>query len=108
MSSGVINSIGAVCFGLVVGYITYRTLARTEKAAISDLAAVIGAIGGAAVTGLYDPHHGNLFGYYAIGLSVGMATWLTIFSLTHPAKETRRILGLGTRNAPGVESGDDQ
>ncbi|MGH3165159.1 MAG: hypothetical protein ACRDN0_04585 [Trebonia sp.] len=98
-----INSIGAICFGLVVGYITYRTLARTEKAAISDLAAVIGAIGGGAVTGLYNPHQGNLFGYYAIGLLVGMTTWLALFSRTHTAEETRRILGLGTRNAPGVE-----
>jgi outer membrane lipoprotein SlyB len=49
-----------VCFGLVVGYITYRTLARTtEKVAISDLATVIGAIGGAAITGLFGPTDGS-------------------------------------------------
>ena len=42
---------GVLCFGLVVGYITYRTLVRTTaNAAVSDLATVIGAIGGEAVT----------------------------------------------------------
>ncbi|MFE1500161.1 hypothetical protein ACFW89_34445, partial [Streptomyces albidoflavus] len=47
---------GAAFFGVAVGYITYRTLARTtDKAAITDLATVIGAIGGGVVTTLYGP-----------------------------------------------------
>ena len=53
---------GSGCFGTVVGYITYRTLARTtDKAAITDLASVIGAIGGGAITALYGPADGSLF-----------------------------------------------
>lgn len=63
-------NIGAVCFGLVVGWITYRTLRRKEGgAAVSDIAAVIGAIGGAGVTGLFDAQ--ELFSSYCIGLAVG-------------------------------------
>jgi hypothetical protein len=68
---------GAACFGSVVGYITYRTLARTtDKAAITDLASVIGAIGGGAITILYGPADGTMFAMYSIGLVVGMALYL--------------------------------
>src|SRR5262249_45008915 len=68
-----LGQVGAACFGIAVGYITYRTLVRTtEKAAISDLGAVVSAIGGAAVTGLFAPR-GILFAWYSIGLLAGMA-----------------------------------
>ena len=76
-----IGDVGAICFGVVVGWIVYRTLRRTDKAAVSDIATVIGAVGGAAVTGLFDSS--RLFGFYAIGLAAGFflylwlaATWL--------------------------------
>jgi len=60
---------GAFCFGLVIGWITYRTLRRKEGgAALSDISTVIGAIGGAAVLALFP---GDLFGTYAIGLAIG-------------------------------------
>ena len=48
-SSPTVLSVGATCFGIVVGYVTYRTLVRKSDAAISDLAAVIAAIGGGVV-----------------------------------------------------------
>jgi hypothetical protein len=42
-----LTEFGALVFGAVVGFITYRTLVRTvDKAAIGDLATVLGAIGG--------------------------------------------------------------
>jgi hypothetical protein len=61
---------GAICFGLVIGWVTYRTLRRnTGSVQVSDIASVIGAVGGAAVTTVFaDP---NLFGGYCIGLTVG-------------------------------------
>jgi O-antigen/teichoic acid export membrane protein len=60
---------GAVAFGLVIGWITYRTLRRSgESAGISDIAAVIGAVGGATVTGLFEA---AAFSAYAIGLAIG-------------------------------------
>ena len=68
---------GAMCFGLVVGWITYRTLRRKEgAAALSDLATVIGAVGGAAVTALFDDK--RLFGAYAIGLAIGFFAYFVV------------------------------
>jgi uncharacterized membrane protein YeaQ/YmgE (transglycosylase-associated protein family) len=72
-----ITSVGAILFGVVVGWITYRTLRRAkEGAALSDIAAVIGAVGGAAITGLFDSE--TLFAWYAIGLFVGFFGYLII------------------------------
>jgi hypothetical protein len=72
-----IGNIGAFAFGLVVGWITYRTLRRREGgAALSDIASVIGAVGGAAVTGLFGTV--ELFGYYAIGLAIGFFVYFII------------------------------
>ena len=74
-----INDIGALCFGVTTGYITYRTLVRTvDKTAVSDLAAVIAALGGAVVTKLFDPNT-SLFGWYSVGLLAGMALFFLVF-----------------------------
>jgi hypothetical protein len=92
---------GAVCFGVVVGYITYRTLARTtEKASISDLATVIGAVGGGVVTTVYGSADGSVFGMYSIGLLGGMVLYL-LLSLAFNGKEhTGGMLG-----SDGVNTG---
>jgi hypothetical protein len=66
---------GAFWFGIVIGYITYRTLRRKKDAAISDIAAVIGAVGGAAVVGLF-PVDSSRFDFYAIGLATGFFIYL--------------------------------
>jgi len=70
--------IGAVCFGIVVGWVTHRTIIRkTTDAALTDIAAVLGSIGGAVVTGLYGEP--EAFGAYAIGLLVGFFAYLITF-----------------------------
>jgi len=75
--AGALATIGAAFFGFVVGWITYRTLRRREGAAqLSDIATVIGAVGGAAVTKLFDEP--ALFGAYSIGLAVGFFVYLAI------------------------------
>ncbi|NUR61402.1 MAG: hypothetical protein HOV87_22480 [Catenulispora sp.] len=72
-------TIGVVCFGLLVGYITYRTLIRsTAQAAINDLATVVGAVGGGAVTAIVDPKS-DLFGWYAIGLLAGFIIYGVLY-----------------------------
>ena len=71
--SPTVISVGAVCFGIVIGYITYRTLARSEKASVSDIAAVVAAVGGGTVTTLFDRNGSDSFGWYSMGLLVGMA-----------------------------------
>jgi hypothetical protein len=68
---------GAFCFGMVVGWVTYRTLRRKEGAAtLSDISSVLGAIGGAAVTALFKNE--QMFGMYSIGLAVGFFLYFLI------------------------------
>lgn len=70
---------GAICFGLVVGWISYRTLRRKEETvALSDIATVIGAVGGAAVVSLFESE--DMFGAYCIGLAGGFFLYLIIGS----------------------------
>jgi hypothetical protein len=72
-----VANIGAACFGLVIGWVTYRTLRRKEgSAALSDLATVIAAVGGGVVTTLFKS--GELFGYYSIGLAIGFFLYFMI------------------------------
>ncbi|WP_338760904.1 hypothetical protein V7968_32620 [Nocardia vulneris] len=87
------TSFGALVFGAVIGYLTYRTLARTvDKAAVSDLAAIIGAIGGAAVTKLYEP--GSVgFAWYAVGLAVGMVVFFVVFGLLNGKAALSAMMG---------------
>lgn len=68
---------GALCFGLVIGWVTYRTLRRKQEAAtLADISAVIAAVGGAGVTALFkDP---QLFGGYCIGLAVGFFAYFIV------------------------------
>ena len=69
-------SIGAICFGLVIGWITYRTLRRkTEGAAMSDLSSVIAAVGGGAITAIWG---GNTFESYSIGLAIGFFSYFIV------------------------------
>jgi uncharacterized membrane protein YeaQ/YmgE (transglycosylase-associated protein family) len=68
---------GAVLFGVLIGWITYRTLVRREgPAALSDIATVIGALGGGAVLAIFDNE--RLFGFYSIGLAIGFFGYLVV------------------------------
>ena len=72
-----IDVIGALCFGAVIGWITYLILHRREGgAAISDIAVVIGAIGGGGVTALFETQ--RLFSCYCIGLFFGFSLYFLI------------------------------
>lgn len=69
--------IGALCFGLVIGWITYRTLRRKEgSAALSDISTVIAAVGGAAVTALFKSE--TIFSMYSIGLAIGFFLYFIV------------------------------
>jgi hypothetical protein len=70
-------NLGAFFFGLVIGWVTYRTLRRTKTNGLSDIATVIGAVGGAAILKLF-PAETNAFGAYSIGLAVGFFAYLII------------------------------
>jgi hypothetical protein len=78
--------IGAGCFGIVVGWICYRTLRRnTDATKLSDLATVVGAVGGGAVTALFKST--DLFASYSIGLAIGFFLYLLI-GLAFDGKKT--------------------
>jgi hypothetical protein len=101
-------TIGTICFGLLIGFITYRTLIRTTaSASISDLATVIGAVGGGAVTAIVKPHT-SLFGWYAIGLLVGFVAYGLLYIHTHSVKEYAKVMGVGPPSAePAPEDQGD-
>jgi hypothetical protein len=86
-------SIGAVCFGIVVGSITYRTLVRKGTAVITDIAGVIAAIGGGTVTVWFDQSGGDSFAYYSMGLLAGMVLYYVQFRSTNTREVVAGNLG---------------
>jgi hypothetical protein len=68
---------GAFYFGFVVGFFAYRVVKHVAKPAISDLAAVVAAIGGAAVLKLF-PAESARFDAYAYGLAFGVLLYLVL------------------------------
>jgi hypothetical protein len=85
---------GAVCFGFVIGWITYRTLVRRSGSVqISDIATVIGAVGGGAVVSLFNDK--RLFGLYSIGLAAGFFAYLSIFFLVNGRRAGAGVMGDG-------------
>lgn len=87
---------GAGAFGIVVGFITYRTLVRAQTTGVADLATVIGAIGGGTITTLFGPADGSGFAVYSICLLPGMALYLVLSLALRGKKETGSIvLGRG-------------
>jgi hypothetical protein len=101
--SDAVMAVGAVCFGLAVGFITYRTLVRTTgKAAISDLSVVIGAVGGGAVTALFSPSKSDLFGWYSIGLVAGLAVFFVLFLKMNGRQKTADVMSGRTITGPGL------
>jgi hypothetical protein len=68
---------GPLWFGIVVGYVTYRTLRHKAETGLGDIAAVIGAVGGAAIIRLF-PTGTVSFDSYAFGLAIGFFSYLAL------------------------------
>jgi hypothetical protein len=75
---GIFTLAGAFAFGLVIGWVTYGFLRRNDRKTLTDLTVIIGAIGGAAVTGLFQPGTGG-FSAYCIGLAAGFFGYLRFY-----------------------------
>ena len=73
--------IGSIAFGLVIGWITGGILRRSKRDGLTDIATVIGALGGAAIIGLFSRESGA-FGVYCVGLAIGF--FLYIYVATRP------------------------
>ena len=101
-------TIGVVCFGLLIGFVTYRTLVRaTSSASISDLATVIGAVGGGAVTVIAKPGT-DLFGWYAIALLAGFILYGLLYWITNGAGQLAVVMGQTSIVAGGHAVGDTE
>ncbi len=94
-----LSIIGAFCFGLVVGWVTYRSLRHSLSNGINDIAAVIGAVGGAAVTALF-PQGTGAFGSYCIGLAIGFFGYLVTAVVL--ARRIGKLEGNEAKNLAGV------
>jgi NhaP-type Na+/H+ or K+/H+ antiporter len=90
----VVGYIGAVLFGLLIGWVTARLLSRRGGSAhVSHIAAVIAAVGGGYVA--VKSHNLGVFGLYAIALVVGFAGYAAAIQHRHKdAKKTAAVLGL--------------
>lgn len=72
-----IVGLGALFFGLMVGWIAYRILRqRTSASWISDLIALLGIIVSAGILALF--RNDVLFGWYAIGLALGFFSYFAV------------------------------
>ena len=73
-----IQLVGAGAFGAVVGwYVYYINRWRKDDVQLSDIVTLLGAIGGAAITGLFSAKT-DLFGAYGIGLAAGFFMYFFI------------------------------
>ena len=85
---------GAICFGFVIGWITYRTLRRRDgAAALSDISTVIAAVGGAAVITLFPVKGVDLFAYYSVSLAAGFFSYLIVNLVVYGKGDTGTWMG---------------
>jgi vacuolar-type H+-ATPase subunit I/STV1 len=72
-----IAGFGTVLFGLLIGWISYRTLRLTARAnVLSEIVITIAIVGGAAIIALLKSD--VLFGLYSIGLIIGFFGYFAI------------------------------
>jgi hypothetical protein len=95
------EDVGGLTFGVVIGWVTYRTLRRsTEKVGLSDIATVVAAVGGGLVAERFDDP--DVFGWYAIGLAIGFFGYLVLALLL----EGRKATGwMGVQSDPPDDTG---
>ncbi len=96
-----VPSVGALAFGVVVGWVVYRTLRRNAgSVALSDIATVVGAVGGATVTAIFDNE--TLFGWYCIGLAIGFFAYLVIAIVIEKRSPAGKWLSSGDQFGPPI------
>lgn len=80
--------LGAGAFGFVLGWNLYFVNRyRTDRVALTNLASLTGALGGAGVLALF-PAGTALFGAYGVGLLLGFLSYLTLLAwLVHKSEK---------------------
>ncbi len=97
---------GSLCFGAVIGWITYYTMRKnTKPRTLTDLTVVIAALVGPGILTVFPaPVAGTrqtMFGYYGIGLASGFFLYYVLFLLLVWAAPARVLLSMGL-----VQSGE--
>jgi hypothetical protein len=83
-----IAGLGALVFGLTVGWMAYRILRlRAGASWLSDLIAILGVIGGAAVLAFLRSD--VLFGWYGIGLVLGFFAYFAVGLILYGKQEVQ-------------------
>src|SRR5258708_10720159 len=96
-----IVGLGAVFFGLTIGWIAYRILRHRAGAAwIQNLIALLGIIAGSAALALF--HNDAIFGWYAIGLVIGFFSSFVVGVVLYGKQEVQpwRLEQLSPTSAP--------
>lgn len=79
---------GALCFGLVVGWVLRLVLFHAKEISVGSMGTILSAVGGAAVTRLFD-QTGSLFAMYSIGLAIGFFLHVLLFDIDAETGEVR-------------------
>ena len=83
-----IVGLGAVFFGLIIGWMAYRILRHRSGASwLADLIALLGTITGAAVLAFF--RNETIFGWYALGLVIGFFGYFAVGVLLYGKQEVQ-------------------
>jgi len=107
---------GSLCFGAVIGWITYYTMRKnTKPRTLSDLTVIIAALVGPGILTVFPaPVAGTrqtMFGYYGIGLAFGFFLYYILFLILAWAAPAEVLLSMGLvqqREIDGNENDGDR
>lgn len=84
----VIAGLGAIFFGVLIGWMAYWILRlRADAFVFSALITILGVVGGAAVMALFKSE--VLFGWYSVGLVVGFFAYFVAVLMLYGTQELR-------------------
>jgi hypothetical protein len=101
---------GSLCFGAVIGWITYYTMRKnTKPRTLSDLTVIIAALVGPGILTVFPaPVTGTrqtMFGYYGIGLALGFFLYYILFVILIWAAPAEVLLSMGLVQEREVKPG---
>lgn len=92
--------LGAMAFGTVIGWFTYFVNRHRGEVKLTDVATIIGALGGGAVLALF-PQASRLFAAYGLGLAFGFFGYFIVLfrELNSATEKSTPSVSQGSGNA---------